>query len=167
MSECSSTLEVRKCRLLVRIQANRDAKRETRANCMTLWHSPTDKGQSVPFAHRLYIVGVPGLIWVSARPAGTEKGTAPHGVGGQCADMYLERFALFNIQLRDSQFCAPYSVASEVILSFTKSYSRLRHGYPGPWSTSWSNCNYIPYISMDCSMLEMLCEALHDKIVQN
>jgi hypothetical protein len=56
----------------------------------------TDKGQSVPFAHRLYVVGVPGgLIWVSARQGPKH---APHGVGGQHADMFPEPFALFNIQ---------------------------------------------------------------------
>ena len=59
-----------------------------------------------------------------------------NGVGGQHADIYLERFALFNIRLRDSQFCAPHSVASEVILSFMQFCSRLRHGYRGPWSRS-------------------------------
>jgi hypothetical protein len=121
----------------------------------------------VPFAHRLYVVGVPsGLIGVSARQGPKH---APHGVGGQHADMFLEPFALFNIQhptLRLSILRTVFSCFG-VILSFTKSYSQLRHGYRGPWSTSSSNCNYIPYIGMDCSMLEMLCEALHDTNVQN
>jgi hypothetical protein len=70
-----------------------------------------------------------GRFGASPSPAGAAKWT-PWGGRPTWRDIYLERLALFNIQLRDSRFCAPYSVASEVIWSLYSSVNDYAMAIP-------------------------------------